>query len=338
LRSYVSMRLTVGLFAFANSTLTFAHSITVSGISSGAYMAHQFHVANSSSVSGIGIVAGGPYYCAKNNSFLALYNCMETSLGNPRTTDSLMVINSLEAFGLIDPAQNLKASKVYVLSGTEDKTVSPEVSKSAVNLYQRLGADDIQYVNDLKVGHAFPTLDFGNKCSTPSESPYISNCNRDVAGEILNQLLGPLKEKRKAKLSRLFEFNQLLYASTLERVRLSMSEKGFAYIPQGCETNASECPIHVAFHGCRQTTQEIGDLFITRVGYNEWAEANGIVILYPQAVRNEFLGNPNGCWDWWGYTTPYYHTKQGLQMKLVARLVEKIKKGQLSLAPSNKNN
>src|SRR3954467_11878831 len=39
-------------------------SVTVSGISSGAFFAHQFHVAYSSLVTGAGIVAGGPYGCA----------------------------------------------------------------------------------------------------------------------------------------------------------------------------------------------------------------------------------------------------------------------------------
>ena len=39
-------------------------SITVSGISSGASMATQFHVAHSSLVQGAALVAGAPYYCA----------------------------------------------------------------------------------------------------------------------------------------------------------------------------------------------------------------------------------------------------------------------------------
>src|SRR3954469_23365352 len=37
--------------------------ITVSGISSGAFFAHQFHIAFSSLVKGAGIVAGGPFGC-----------------------------------------------------------------------------------------------------------------------------------------------------------------------------------------------------------------------------------------------------------------------------------
>ncbi len=39
-----------------------ASPITVSGISSGGFMAVQFHVAHSSTVGGAGVVAGGPYW------------------------------------------------------------------------------------------------------------------------------------------------------------------------------------------------------------------------------------------------------------------------------------
>lgn len=37
---------------------------TVSGISSGGYMAVQMHVIYSGEFTGAGIVAGGPFYCA----------------------------------------------------------------------------------------------------------------------------------------------------------------------------------------------------------------------------------------------------------------------------------
>jgi len=38
--------------------------LTVSGISSGGYMAVQFHVSYSSAINGAAIFAGGPFYCA----------------------------------------------------------------------------------------------------------------------------------------------------------------------------------------------------------------------------------------------------------------------------------
>jgi poly(3-hydroxybutyrate) depolymerase len=41
-------------------------SVTVSGLSSGGFFAHQFHIAYSKLVNGAGIVAGGPYGCVEN--------------------------------------------------------------------------------------------------------------------------------------------------------------------------------------------------------------------------------------------------------------------------------
>jgi hypothetical protein len=40
-------------------------AITVSGLSSGGFFAHQFHVAYSKLVTGAGIIAGGPFRCVE---------------------------------------------------------------------------------------------------------------------------------------------------------------------------------------------------------------------------------------------------------------------------------
>jgi hypothetical protein len=48
--------------------LTLEPTVTVSGLSSGGFFAHQFHVAHSGLVAGAGIVAGGPYGCVETIS------------------------------------------------------------------------------------------------------------------------------------------------------------------------------------------------------------------------------------------------------------------------------
>src|SRR5215210_2036101 len=53
---------------------------TVSGISSGAFMAVQFQVAFSGEVAGLGAVAGGPYLCAEGSVSIALGRCMQANL------------------------------------------------------------------------------------------------------------------------------------------------------------------------------------------------------------------------------------------------------------------
>ena len=52
-------------------------STTVSGLSSGAFMAQQFHFAESDIVSGAAIIAGGPYYCARGRLVFATDKCMQ---------------------------------------------------------------------------------------------------------------------------------------------------------------------------------------------------------------------------------------------------------------------
>src|SRR4029453_10137994 len=56
-----------------------AAQTSVSGLSSGAFMAVQFEVAYSSTVKGAGIVAGGPYLCAQGSQTKALGPCMAAS-------------------------------------------------------------------------------------------------------------------------------------------------------------------------------------------------------------------------------------------------------------------
>ena len=50
--------------------------ITVSGISSGAFMAVQLHIAFSSIISGAAVYAGGPYWCAQGSLNTAMMECM----------------------------------------------------------------------------------------------------------------------------------------------------------------------------------------------------------------------------------------------------------------------
>jgi hypothetical protein len=59
--------------------------ITVSGISSGGFFAHQFHVAFSSLVKGAGIVAGGPFGCAAQVDAIASVRQSLHSRAGPST-------------------------------------------------------------------------------------------------------------------------------------------------------------------------------------------------------------------------------------------------------------
>ena len=100
-------------------------------------------------------------------------------------------------------------------------------------------------------------------------------------------------------------------------------------IPKACK-GGKPSKLHVAFHGCLQGGENekrpghSGNLFSKYAGYNEWAKANDVIVLYPQVrVWNSGPINPQGCWDWWGqdYTHEGYHTKRGRQIKAVAQMI-----------------
>ncbi len=101
---------------------------------------------------------------------------------------------------------------------------------------------------------------------------------------------------------------------------VSLHGVGYVYVPHACETGG--CRLHVAFHGCKQNLESVHDDFIRDAGYNRWAAANNIVVLYPQTT--EAFVNPNRCWDFWGYTGEGYYGQQGKQMRAVKAMVDRI--------------
>mmetsp|Transcript_10392 Transcript_10392/g.19898 ORF Transcript_10392/g.19898 Transcript_10392/m.19898 type:complete len:90 (+) Transcript_10392:887-1156(+) len=66
---------------------------------------------------------------------------------------------------------------------------------------------------------------------------------------------------------------------------------------------------------------------VQHTGLNEYADANSIVILYPQATTTVL--NPKGCWDWWGYAGPGYASQLGVQMATVKAMLDSVMTGEL---------
>ena len=85
------------------------------------------------------------------------------------------------------------------------------------------------------------------------------------------------------------------------------------------------CGLHIAFHGCQQSTAFVENAFANSSGYNEWASSNNLLVLYPQVDSSRVAPlNPLGCWDWWGYTDENYATRAGAQVSVVSALVDSL--------------
>lgn len=297
--------------------------ITVSGISSGAYMAQQMQIVYANQISGAALIAGGPFNCSEGNVSRALNACMKTSPGAISVDKIVATINDLRKKGLVDSGERISETKVFLISGTKDDVVARPVVEAVKDLYTKLQvpSTNIKFVNNLEVGHAFPTVDFGNPCPTPRTGPFISKCNYDGAFEILNFLYGSLNLTGIEVEANLQFISQAKYF--VEKQENSMGNEAVIYVPTACQ-NGAECALHVSFHGCLQSRDDIGDAYFRKTGFNAWAEANNIIVLYPQAVKNYVQGNPNSCWDWWGYTGAQFNNKQSVQMSVVHKMIEEI--------------
>jgi poly(3-hydroxybutyrate) depolymerase len=310
------------------------HAVTVSGISSGGYMAVQFHVAHSRVVSGAGVLAAGPYYCARGSVFTARFNCMTPGAWTPLPAIETLAAQAelLARAGGIDPLGHLAPARAWLFSGTQDRTVDASVVEALRAFYLRAGVapERIAFVRDKPAGHAMVTESAGSACAATA-APFINDCDFDAAGALLAQLLGPLEPPTAVASGRILAFDQKRYAAGDAHAN-SLADTGFAYVPGACAT--ALCRVHVAFHGCRQSAEAIGERFVREAGFNRWADTNRLVVLYPQTIsrsgwsgaglRWSFVFNPRGCWDWWGYTGPDYATKTGPQIAAVKAMVDRL--------------
>eukprot|EP01039_Chlorochromonas_danica_P005447 gene5446-5995_t len=296
--------------------------VTVSGVSAGGYMAVQMHIAFSSIVNGSGIFAGGPFYCAEGTLNYAEYKCMKTTLGLPNINELITLTNNDAIYGYIDRTSNLLDDRVYLFSGTDDSVVDPRVVDSLQSYYTAyVRTYNIVADYAVQAEHCWPTLSYGENCNTLS-TPYLGKCGFDGAGQVFTTLYPNSLQPRGVMVdSNLFSFSQTPYFTD---ALASIGDKGYIYVPTACQKGAT-CHLHVAFHGCLMYLDLIGNQFAAHAGLNEWAESNNIIVLYPYVTKSTTTPyNPNGCWDWWGYTNSLYGVKQGVQMQFVRSLIKAV--------------
>lgn len=287
--------------------------VTVSGISSGAYMATQFHLAHSRLVSGAGLIAGGPYRCAAGSIEKALGACVKG--GDFDLGRIAGQVREYAEAGAIDDPANLQDDRVWIFHGAADAAVDRSVAAAARDFYREYAPPgQVAFVDTVDAVHGMPTLAAGAPCDEFAP-PYLNACDYDAAGELLTHLYGPLEEPSEPS-SPLVTLSQEAWSDA------ELWDHAYLYAPRACREGSS-CGLHVAFHGCNQSAEMVGDEFARLAGYNDWAESNAIVVLYPQVGSSRMAPlNPLGCWDWWGYTGEEYGTKAGPQIAAVRAMID----------------
>src|ERR1700737_1509973 len=145
--------------------------VSVSGISSGAFMANQLHIAHSAGIVGAGMIAGGLYGCAVHPgagggmyrrgplwrrggrvsedgglalASLAIGPCMSVPTLLRPVDFYAQLTGELAAKGWIDPPGDLARSRVYLFTGQADKIVSSKTVELGASLYRALGVPAAQ--------------------------------------------------------------------------------------------------------------------------------------------------------------------------------------------------
>ncbi|MDX1518089.1 MAG: hypothetical protein R3288_14680, partial [Woeseiaceae bacterium] len=240
--------------------------VTVSGISSGGYMAGQYLVAFSGDVDGAAIVAAGPWGCARGDIGRALQSCIS---GDGLAIDELHELAAEKAgAGAIDATSKLSGTRALLFHGARDTVVGgPAVDALERWLVKYIDDSNIRSIRDVPVAHGWPTLDHGGPCDTFA-APYINRCGFDLAGEILAHLHGEL-DGPEPEPGSLHRFDQRPFGDA------SLADYGYVYVPVSCKRDAG-CAVHIFFHGCEQSAETIGTELADGAGFNRWAESNDI--------------------------------------------------------------
>lgn len=293
---------------------------SVSGFSSGAFFAVQFHVAFSSTLKGAAIFAGGPYDCAQDSANTAETTCLTRS---PDVTTLVAATKKNYAEGSIDDPSNLATERVFLFGGADDSVVHPSVVASLNAYYASfMSSSSIEYVSDHPgTSHTMPTLDYGGDCDSVV-SPYVGNCKYDGAGNALEQIYGTLNQPSSAPTGTMHSFSQTMFVPNAATEGLA--DTGYFYVPTSCASGET-CKVHISFHGCEQNAALVDDAYYGHAGYNVWADTNHIIVLYPQATSSS--GNDYECWDFWGYDGASYATQSGTQLAAVKKMLDWIAGG-----------
>ncbi|MBL8473878.1 MAG: hypothetical protein KF778_10510 [Rhodocyclaceae bacterium] len=332
---------------------------SVSGLSSGAFMTVQLHLAHSATFVGAGVVAGGPYRCAETFrgaaaitedawTLNALYMCMNPLIpqSGPDPAKLVRMARQTARDGLIDPVENLADDKLYIFTGSADSVVESSVVDTTRRFYEMLGVrpDNMLFDDRVPAGHSLITDNPEDNPLDANRPPYLNNGGFFQSQTILNHLYDGLKKPSERLSGRIVRFDQTEFFDSDPRA--SMSPYAYIYVPESVQKKGKAARIHIALHGCTQgyafvnfvngqpdlqNSVPYGNRYFTTTGYNEIADANDMIVLYPQAQGTDDgkVQNPEGCWDWWGYSAknaeaPDYYSKNAIQINAIYRMLQRL--------------
>ena len=326
-------------------------AISISGLSSGADFAVQFHVAFSSILCGSGIFAGQPFHCAvvrfpkdqlvpkatsqpgdvpicegcPSNETLIYDHCKN----HPEVVEPMLLVNrtlEMAANGDIDDVLGLSVDQIYLYRGTKDTIYLEGAVENVVKYFSYFVRDaeaQIEFNKTTPSAHCWPLKDFGTSCGFQGAGHELEKCGYDGPGAALQHIYAspssPLNPPAsKYDPSSLYYFDQTVFDIGS---KVGLNETGYVYIPHECMSQS--CKLHISLHGC--SVNNYYEEAVHHLSFNYWAETNNIVIVYPRmAQHGTTVQEKIGCWDAYGQTGQAYDTQNGVQMKAIRQMIKRI--------------
>jgi hypothetical protein len=273
-----------------------------------------------------------------------------TPLTEAAATDVPTLVKMAKETPHIDDLENLKTQRLYVFTGTEDRVVNQFAVGRTKAFYEALGlcGDQVKFVDDVPAGHSIVTTDPAASPLGVNRPPFINRGDFMQSHDILDHLYPDAAAPAARATGTLIRFEQEMFWGD-DGDRVSLAEFGFAYIPSAVEAGETARGVHIVLHGCKQGYAYVdfvngkrdienqppyGMRYVRTTGYMEWAEANNLIVLFPQADGrdNNAVQNPDGCWDWWGYSAandndPDFYTQKAVQIATIHRMMAHLSAG-----------
>jgi hypothetical protein len=111
----------------------------------------------------------------------------------------------------------------------------------------------------------------------------MKDCPRLYIGHALEFMLGATLEPRAAR-SDPHGWSYFDQRPFLGGGASGLAPRGVVYTPAPCRAprKGAACKLHINLHGCGMAEDALGLTYVQNAGFAEWAETNGIVVLFPQ--------------------------------------------------------
>ena len=313
---------------------------SVSGVSSGAAMAVQMHVAYSSIMRGVGVIAGVAYNCSNSTLMSVIQrlglgaSCMDGSFdfvgqSIARTDAAAADTNA------IDATTNLARQKVWLFSGYNDGVVRRGAMNTVAGYYNHyISRGNVFYKTNNHAPHALVTGD-GGPC-LGFNPQWINNCNYDAAGLLLEHIYGCLTRTQQTLSGPPRRSTSANLSVVRTRGRSGSRIQAMSTFLQHARRTHVACMSY--FTVANSTRKRSATQFTAAGATIDGRMTNKIIVLYPQtSLSGLTLGNLLGCWDWWGFIDNQdqdFAQKPGQQLSAIKKMLDRLAGGPAHLGGS----